>query len=64
MAPEPWICGIGVYAAPQSMSSFWIVPSPWPSATVTPVPATVVTFTKNDSVGSNEVSPLTSTSNV
>ena len=40
-----------------------IVPTPWPSATVTFVPTTLVTFTKNVSSGSTFVSPFTVTSN-
>ena len=50
---------MGVNAAAQSTSSFWIVPCPWPSVNVAPV--TLVMLTKNVSSGSNAVSPLTST---
>ena len=45
-----------------AVSSLVIVPWPWPSPTVAPV--TFVTLTKNVSVGSIAVSPLTVTSKV
>lgn len=59
VAPPPWIVWIGV----RTKSSFVIVPTPCPSATVTFVPTTLVTLTKNVSFGSTFASPFTVTSN-
>jgi len=54
-APGPWMSWIGVSAT----SSLVIVPCPWASVAVAPV--MFVTLTKNVSLASTTVSPLTST---
>ena len=50
--PGPWICAMGMSVT----SSFWMVPTPWPSDTSAPV--TPVMSTKKVSLGSASVSPL------